>query len=397
MGTPSRTVRTGLGHTAIALALLTTAASAQELCSFHTVEPGDTLSQLAKAAGVAGGYQVLYSANRDRLSSPNIIEVGMQLAIPCADGSLPGAVTAAAEPADADEAALAAALETAAAEPVEDPAPEPLAEPLVEPAAVEPAAAPATLPEARFLTAGSYAPFTDEDLPEGGMFTELVKLAMQRAAPDQPYRVTFVNDWGAHLTELLPSGAFDMGFPWYLPDCSKVDLLSPATQMRCTDYDASDPFFEAVVGYYTKAGSDLVNVTSHDQLKGKRLCRPDGWFTFDIEALGLVEPNVTLLVAPTQLDCWRALQADEVDVVTFDALPAEDDIVTLGIADNVKELTALATVQTIHVFTPKANPDGKAYLAILNKGLKSMRDDGTWFKIVSTRLREHEEKQASGG
>ncbi|WP_431299316.1 LysM peptidoglycan-binding domain-containing protein [Tabrizicola sp. BL-A-41-H6] len=390
MGTPSRTVRTGLGHTALALALMTTAASAQELCSFHTVVPGDTLSQLAKAAGVAGGYQILYSANRDRLSSPNIIEVGMTLAIPCADGSLPGASTAAAEPAASDQPALAAALETAA-----EPAVEPTTKPV---AAAAPATTkPALLPEARFLTAGSYAPFTDEDLPEGGMFTELVKLAMQRAAPNQPYRVSFVNDWGAHLTELLPSGAFDLGFPWYLPDCSKVDLLSPATQMRCTDYDASDPFFEAVVGYYTKAGSDLVNVTSHDQLKGKRLCRPDGWFTFDLEALGLVEPNVSMLVAPTQLDCWRALEADEVDVVTFDALPAEDDIVTLGIGDNVKELTALATVQTIHVFTPKANPDGKAYLAILNAGLKSMRDDGTWFKVVSTRLREHEEKQASGG
>lgn len=384
MGIPSRIVRTGLRHTAIALALMTTTASAQELCSFHTVAPGDTLSQLAKAAGVAGGYQVLYSANRDRLSSPNIIEVGMTLAIPCADGSLPGAETA--------------ALATAA-----DPAPAPAAEPPAEPVAAAVATAapatsePALLPEARFLTAGSYAPFTDEDLPEGGMFTELVKLAMQRGAPDQPYRISFVNDWGAHLTELLPSGAFDLGFPWYLPDCSKVDLLSPATQMRCTDYDASDPFFEAVVGYYTKAGSDLVNVTSHDQLKGKRLCRPDGWFTFDLEALGLVEPNVSMLVAPTQLDCWRALEADEVDVVTFDALPAEDDIVTLGIGDNVKELTALATVQTIHVFTPKANPDGKAYLAMLNAGLKSLRDDGTWFKVVSTRLREHEQKQASGG
>ena len=371
-----------LGLTALALALTGTAATAQELCSFHKVVPGDTLSQIAKAAGVSGGYQVLYSANRDKLSSPNIIEVGMSLSIPCADGTLPGATTAEAEQ-------LEAALAVAVAEPTAEPEPEPAA-------AAEPAPT-AALPEARFLTAGSYAPFTDEDLPEGGMFTELVKLSMQRAAPDQAYKVSFVNDWGAHLTELLPSGAFDMGFPWYLPDCSKVELLSPATQMRCTDYDASDPFFEAVVGYYTKAGSDLVNVTTHDQLKGKRLCRPDGWFTFDIEALGLVEPNVTMLVAPTQLDCWRALEANEVDVVTFDALPAEDDIVTLGIADNVKELSALATVQTIHVFTPKANPDGKAYLDILNKGLKSLRDDGTWFKVVSTRLREHEEKQASGG
>lgn len=372
----SRPAKTALGHSVLAMALMTTAASAQDLCSAYSVKAGDTLSEIATAAGVKGGYQVLYSANRDQLSSPNMIEIGMRLAIPCDDGTLPGTTTAKAEP------AIEAVTETVAAAPAAATTAEPVA---------------TDLPEARFLTAGSYAPFTDEALPEGGLFTELVKLAMARGDADQTYKVSFVNDWGAHLTELLPSGAYDMGFPWYLPDCSKVDLLSAATQLRCTDYDASEPFFEAEVGYYTKAGSDLANVTTHDELKGKRLCRPDGWFTFDLEALGLVEPAVSMLVAPTQVDCWRALEAGEVDVVTFDALPAEDDIMSMKISDNVKELVPLTSVQTIHVFAPKNNPDGQAYLAILNEGLKSMRDDGTWFQIVSTRLREHEKKQAMGG
>ncbi|NJM81412.1 MAG: transporter substrate-binding domain-containing protein [Tabrizicola sp.] len=357
-----------LGHTAVVLCLMAGAASAQELCSVYTVQKGDTLSIIASTAGVRGGFQTIYLANSDTLASPNIIEINQKIIIPCADGTLPGKTTAAAveQPATA-------------AKPKE-----------------KPVEAAAELPPIRFLTGGGYAPFTDEALPGRGMFTELVEMAMKRGNPDQAYDITFVNDWDAHLTALMPSGAFDMGFPWSLPDCTKVDFLSPETQIRCLEYDASDPFFEAVVGYYTLAGSDLVTATSSEDLKNQRLCRPDGWFIFDLEARELVEPKIPVLMrAPTQTDCWTALQEGKVDVVTFDALPAQDDILRLGITDEIAEIPGLTDVTTGHVFVPKNNPNGKAYLEILNAGLKGMREDGTWFEIISLRLRQHGEKQAT--
>ncbi|NJM81209.1 MAG: LysM peptidoglycan-binding domain-containing protein [Tabrizicola sp.] len=370
MARTNRITKTLLGHAAVALGLMATSAGAQELCSVYSVQKGDTLSGIASSAGVKGGFQTIYNANRDTLASPNIIEINQKIVIPCADGTLPG------------QAAAAKPVETATAEPA---------------ATEEPKPAGGPLPKLKFLTASDYAPFTDEELPEGGMFTELVRRATERGAPDLEYSVTFVNDWGSHLSDLLPSGAFDGGFPWFLPDCSKVDLLSPAMQLRCNDYDATEPFFEVVIGWYAKSGSDLLTATSYDALKGLRICRPDGWFTFDLEALELVEPKIPLLLrAPSQVDCWRALQNDEVDIVTFDALPAEDDIVSLNISDEVKEITGLSSVVTAHVFVPKGNPNGPAYIALLNEGLKEMRDDGSWFSIVSQRLREHEEKQAAG-
>jgi ABC-type amino acid transport substrate-binding protein/LysM repeat protein len=377
-----------LGHTALALGLMVTSASAQELCSVYSVQKGDTLSGIASKAGVKGGYQLIFSANRDTLSSPNVIEIDQKIVIPCADGSLPGVTTAAIEP---------AAVEPA----VEEPA-------VTEPAATEPAAtetvateepkpANAELPEIRFLTGGDYAPFTDEELPEGGMFTELVRRSVERGDPNQKLSVTFVNDWSTHLNDLLPSGAYDAGFPWFLPDCSKLDLLSPDMQNRCTGFDATEPYFEVVVGFYVKAGDELANATSYDALKGKRICRPDGWFTFDLEAAELVEPKIPLLLrAPSQVECWRALQDGKVDVVTFDALPAESDIATLKIGEEVKEITGIASTVTAHVFIPKNNPNSAAFIATLNKGLNEMRADGSWFSIVSQRLREHEEKQAAG-
>ena len=96
-----------------------------------------------------------------------------------------------------------------------------------------------------------------------------------------------------------------------------------------------------------------------------------------------------MLIAPTQVGCWEALLNGEVDVVTFDALPAESDILGLGLQNQVVALPGLSTVATLHVFTPKTNPNGRAYLAVLNAGLDEMRASGEWLEIVARHLSAH--------
>ena len=138
------------GATSIAAALALSAgvlsvtadhAQAQDLCTEYTVVRGDTLSQIASRASVSGGFQFLFDANTDVLESPNLLEVGQVLKIPCADGSLPsGGATS-----------------------------------VVSIAVPASAPTPATDRAATFVTASGYAPFTDEDLPEGGMITQMVK------------------------------------------------------------------------------------------------------------------------------------------------------------------------------------------------------------------------------
>ncbi|HRL48397.1 MAG TPA: transglycosylase family protein [Propioniciclava sp.] len=48
---------------------------------FITVKAGDTMSDLAAAHGVDGGWRSLWSLNQDQVSNPNLIFVGQQLAI----------------------------------------------------------------------------------------------------------------------------------------------------------------------------------------------------------------------------------------------------------------------------------------------------------------------------
>jgi resuscitation-promoting factor RpfA len=45
----------------------------------YTVQAGDTLGRIASEQGVAGGWQALYAANDDQLSSPDRIAVGQVL------------------------------------------------------------------------------------------------------------------------------------------------------------------------------------------------------------------------------------------------------------------------------------------------------------------------------
>jgi nucleoid-associated protein YgaU len=49
----------------------------------YTVQPGDTLSKIAKEFyGNANAYMKIFEANRDQLDNPNMIKVGQELVIP---------------------------------------------------------------------------------------------------------------------------------------------------------------------------------------------------------------------------------------------------------------------------------------------------------------------------
>src|SRR5690625_1397735 len=48
----------------------------------YTVVAGDTLSKIAQAKGIDGGWRALYEANRDVVDDPTLIYVGEQLQLP---------------------------------------------------------------------------------------------------------------------------------------------------------------------------------------------------------------------------------------------------------------------------------------------------------------------------
>jgi len=47
----------------------------------YTVVPGDSLSKIAAAKNIAGGWQAIFQRNQDVLRNPSQLRVGQQLTI----------------------------------------------------------------------------------------------------------------------------------------------------------------------------------------------------------------------------------------------------------------------------------------------------------------------------
>lgn len=329
----------------------------------YNVQRGDTLASIAARAYGAEGFQLLYLANTSVIGpDPNLIEIGMPLRVPCLEQPEP----AAEPPAAPAEAAVR-------------PAP-------VDRTRIDPAAAP------HFIGIAGNAPFSDAELPGGGMFTELLRVAMQRATGLTP-QVDFASDWNAQLAALLPGGGHDVGFPWVRPNCDSPAGLGAESRARCRTFVFSDPFFEIVLGFYTTVGSDYASAASHADLIGARICRPEGMFVGDLENEGLVEPAVSLVARENAVACVRALMYGEVDVVSTDAAAAAAALTKVSGAERrVTELEGLATLHTLHAVAPRQAPQGVEMIEKLNGAQREMRASGEWFSTL-----EKYRAAASGG
>ncbi len=379
----------------MAVFLSSGAAIAQEACTTYTVVAGDNLRYIARSAyGDADMYRVIYSANVDKIGAKaDLIEVGVSLAIPCdpstetaavADPSVPLA-TGVVDPATAPVAVVpdlpvvsAGTTEVVAAAP-EAVTPTPAA---AEPAATEP---PMVFPF-RFVTGNGYAPFADEMLPGGGMFTQLVEMAIFRADPAIPYNMTFVNDWQAHLDALLPSGAYDLSFPWVRPDCESTEMLSASDASRCEAFVFSAPLYEIVDGFFMPADSELLAATTYTAFEGKRICRPEGYTTGVLEAAGLPGDKIELTRPISATDCFEALAAGKVDIVSIDAEVGDSAIAELGMTGDFAQNPHLMTFDSLHVIAHKSNARAVEMVGMLNEGVVEMYESGEWYEIVSSAL-----------
>ena len=329
-----------------------TGAQAQEACTRYTVQPGDSLSGIARTAYGSISYQTVWDANRSVIgSNPNDISVGMRLRLPCADGSLPGG--------GATTASVAA------------PAPAPEVS----------SSGPVTI---RLVTGSDYAPFTQEDMAGGGIYTQLVRAAMDTLEPQYDTSIIFVNDWDSHLDTLLPAHAFDGSFPWLKPACDKPETLTPTTSQRCEDLLFSDPFYEIVNGLIVNANSPLATTNDYADFHGTTICLPEGYVDAPLAAGGLTEPVVTYFRPVNPDDCFSALVDGEIDAISLEVVQADDIASRLGLVDQVASNPNLTSVKLMSVYVQKSNPQAEQVIAALNQGLKNIRDNGVWFQTVRT-------------
>ncbi|MFM7445515.1 MAG: substrate-binding periplasmic protein, partial [Tabrizicola sp.] len=172
---------------------------------------------------------------------------------------------------------------------------------------------------------------------------------------------------------------------WVRPNC-EGGMLSPGDQARCDDFAFWAPFYEIVDGFFAIRDSGLLDVTSAAGFEGKRICRPEGYTTGVLDAAGLTAPTITLVRSEDVEDCFRALSAGEVDLVSVDAEVGDATVAKLGLIATVGANPHLSTIVSLHVIAHKSNPRGVAMLGQLDAGLIEMYQSGEWYEIVSTAL-----------
>ena len=327
-----------------------------ELCDSYSIAQGDTLSAIAQRVyGDRTAFVRFYDDPRNVQSlgnNPNLISVGSTLYLPPCEQSN--------EPLEALEV---------------------------------------NAPTDRFdlpieiVTGTDFAPFTSEDLPDGGMLTRVVEEAFALSDLDNEVRVDFINDWGSHLDTLLPSVKYTYGFPWYRPDCSDPERLSEGMRQRC-DLVWSDPLFAVVIGFYAPATLQNPPET-FAEMEGSRLCRPEGYFTFDLEEQGLIPGETIELSQPVSVrDCFEALERGEVDFVTINRFTAEKAIAEAGLTGLVAPIETLVSTQDLYLVAHERNSDAVRLMNGFNEGLRRLKEGGRFARISSVYFRIHDEEIA---
>ncbi len=346
------------------LALLTMAAApavAQSCGGVYKVQRGDSLSLIADDLYKnAGMWTAIHSNNLTQIGdNPNAVSVGMKLNLRCIDGlplGLEGGRDA------AEVAAMAAA-----------------ATPLV----VTPGTA-ATRRKINVLTGTDFAPFTDKNLPNGGMLAEVVQAAMEAAAPEQGFAIHWVDDWPSHFEPLLSNALLDIGFPWFQPDCE----ADPETY-RCANLKFSDSMFEVLLLLFVDNARPLAFNTDAD-LKDKALCRPSGYSTYIFEHKGrnwLEKKHIKLVIGDSIDDCFEKLTEGMVDAVVLNEFTGRKKVKELNLQDRVSVAQGQPiSIDGNHMVVHKSHPDGDALLAVFEEGLRRIRADGTYQRIVEEHM-----------
>ena len=351
--------RTVLAMVALFALSPVTGANAQTCGDQYTVRSGDTLSGIAKRAyRQHARWSVIFYANRKVIGKdPTFIYPGQRLSIPCSEKSAKSLADAAARVASNSPLAAATPGST----------------------------------KIKLLTADDYRPFTDRALPAGGMITDIVNTALRSEKQDAngpDFEVSWVNDWSAHLNPLLVNRAFDMGFPWFQPNCERYNELDEPAKFRCDNLSFSKPVFEILVLFFTRKGSGF-QFSSDADVVGKRLCRPSGYFTFDLDDNGrnwVKDEKVTLLRPQTVDECFQLLDRNEVDAVALNEFTGRAAVSKAQMNDRVHVIEKPVSVLSLHVIIAKTHPQADEYLQHVNQALDRIRESGQYSKIVEDHL-----------
>ena len=345
-------------------------AQAQTCGTDYVVKEGDSLAQIAgRVYGKVSQWTIIFYANQDRLgNNASLMVPGQAIRIPCIAGTSP----------PQERRPEVAATET----PSSAPRPAPFALSTM-------------VNRIEFLTADGDPPFTGRALQNGGMLTHVLTAAMDLIKEESKgkfgYGVSWVNDWSAHLSPLLVTRAFDVGFPWLRPDCENLPSLDEDSKARCQKFFFSDPLQEVITLAFVRKDSPI-DPSDEGQIVGRTVCRPAKYGVPELDQGGrnwVKDGKITLIRAQSSGECFRLLDNGSVEVVVASELAGRADINSLGIADRVRISDRPLAIGTLHAIVAKTHPHSRTMLYYINSALSRLRESGEYDRIVEAHFQRY--------
>lgn len=330
----------------LAAVLLPMAAAAQDCpAETYTVRPGETVFSIAEQRfGDPEKWTLIYYANQEMLQTSVFqINTGDVLTIPC----IPG------------QEAVAAAEVT--------------------PFHVSEGDA-----EIKLLTGTGRPPFSDLNWLGQGMTTELVHAVMEETPNPVKYSVTFEKDWSKQLFPMLDEKTYDMGFPWFKPNCEETP-----EEPRCANFHFSDPVVEILVLLWVRKGQEFKWEEDSD-IHGKTICRAAGQFVHDLDTQDrqwLSKGLINLERRNEFKGCFEALMAGEVDAVSANVFNGAHMVDQMGLRGEIEPLTRPLSVQTMHMIISKRHWRGTTMMYRFNAGLAELRKSDRYNQVVNKHLK----------
>ena len=221
------------------------------------------------------------------------------------------------------------------------------------------------------VTGNDYAPYTGEDLPGGGLVTELVRQAF--AVGGRRYDVRFM-PWKRGYDGVV-LGRFLATFPYVrTPEREREVLFSdPVIEVRQFVYLSKRSTMEF-------HGGDSGGVTD---FRGRTVCQPAG-YALPAELEELVQLGRLTRHTPSDLGaCMRMVATGRADALVIDEYSAAAAIARAGLAEEIRVSERPFAVVTLHLVVGRATPGAEAMVAAFNDGLKTLKQQGVYLRLLA--------------
>ena len=223
----------------------------------------------------------------------------------------------------------------------------------------------------QLVTGNNYPPFTDENLPSGGMITEIVDLVFKKVGY-QP-QIVF-RPWKRGYAE-TKKGVFVATFPYI------------KTEERLQDFIYSQPINTVYTRVFVLKDAPIREL---QDLTGRRICVPLGYGVS--ESLGGMLKKELFNAESNPVDlvgCLKMMLSGRKDFFIINEINGWTTIrETFHTTERFRTLDAVFKDETQHLIISKTTAGGERILQAFDRGLNQLREDGTLQLITARHLKD---------